>query len=153
LKLKRTDWRCIVDQVRYWDAMDLLENLEHEMEKARSGMLHYIFEIEPDTSLQLKSYEFTLSPRIQNMGRELRVEFDGMHNVNKDDVNVLIESGMLDVLVRYVSSDGRESLGRFVMRLPPGIDTEKCEAELSRGKLVICLRKAASAGKKKIEVK
>ncbi|MEM2839909.1 MAG: Hsp20/alpha crystallin family protein [Thermoplasmata archaeon] len=153
MKLKRTDWHCIVDQVRYWDAMDLLENLEQELEKARSGMLHYVFEIEPDTSLQLKSYEFTLSPRIRTVGRELRIEFDGMDRVNKNDVNISIESGMLDVLVRYVASDGRESVGRFLMRLPQGIDAETCEAELSKGKLVVCLKKAASPVRKKIEVK
>lgn len=152
MKLKRTDWHCIVDQVRYWDAMDLLDNLEHELEKARSGMLHYVFEIEPDTSLQLKSYEFALSPKIRDTGREVRIEFDGMHRVSKDDVNISIDSGMLDVLVRYFSPDNRESVGRFVMRLPLGIDVETCEAELSKGKLVICLKKTGT-GKKRISVK
>ena len=153
MKLKRTDWHNIVDQVRYWDAMDLLENLEQEMEKARSGMLHCVFEIEPDTSLQLKSYEFALSPRIRDTGRELRIEFGGMHRVSKEDVNISIESGMLDVLVRYFASDGRESVGRFVTRLPLEIDAETCEAELNKGKLVICLKKATGTTKKKIAVK
>lgn len=155
LRIRIMTWRNIPDQVRYWDAMDLLDNLEREMENARNGFLNCVFAQDSGFPIYSDEVEFVhLKPETQIKNDHLQLYFDELKGIEKDDIDISVEDGLFYVRVALGESSGKEVIGVFHMRVPPSFDVETCDAEMKEGKLVICMRKKEKkAGRKKVKVK
>ena len=155
MRIRIMTWRNIPDQIRYWDAMDLLDNLEQEMEKARSGYLHCVFLPGVNYPLYSEDVAFTqLKPEIRIKDDYLHLDFGELKDVEKDDINISLEDGIFHVRVILGEDSGKEIIGVFHMRVPPSFDPETCNAEMKNSKLSICMQKKdRKLSKRKIKVK
>jgi len=142
-------WRNIVDEIRYWDAIDLLRNLDDELENASRGFANCMFcsrahDREESDALLLK-------PEISVRDGRLELSFPDLEGVDKDDIDITIENGEILVNVRIEGEEGGTLFGWFRMKIPQDFDADTCEAEHKDGELRVCLvRRKPSASKKKI---
>lgn len=142
MKMRIVDWRGICDEVRYWDAMDFLRNLEDEMENARRGLVNWMFC--PGAEYPFMGEARTgmlLKPEITARNDHIEIAFPNLDEARKEDIDVEIEGRDLSVNVKIGGSGGKESLGWFRMRVPDDMDAEACEARHDGGILRICLRR------------
>ena len=151
--MKRTvvSWRNLCDEVRCWDAADLLSNLDDELENARRGYTNCLFCLRPSDD---EAGSLLLKPEILVKDDHLDIAFPDLRGADKDDIEVSIENGEIAVDVDMEKEDGGTLAGWFRMRIPPDFDAETCEAEHCKGILTIRLkRRAARAPRKKIKLK
>lgn len=150
MKLTVVNWRNICDEIRYWDAMDLLRNLDCELENANKGFANCLF---CSKSME-EGGRLLLTPDIAVHGDRMELSFPNLEGVDKDDIDVTIENGEISVNVELEGEDGKSLFGWFRMRIPQDFDADSCDAEHKGSALRICLkRKAPPPSKKKIKLK
>jgi HSP20 family molecular chaperone IbpA len=140
--MKSVRWCDIVDEVRYWDAVDLLRNLDDELERAGRGLANCVFH--PGHEYPYAGAgrgKILLKPEISKKDDHVEIDFPNLKHVRREDIDVEIEDRELRINVRKEKPDKGEVLGWFRMEIPEEFDAETCHAEHSEGKLKICLRK------------
>jgi len=155
LKLRTMVWRDLVEQVKYWDAIDLIDNFEEEMRHADSGLLHCIFcqGIENPYKVEISRGMVSLSPEIHTMENGIRLDFHDLHGLSKEDIEVSVDSDILSVTAEISDEAGNRFKGTFSMRIPYGLDPDSCDAEFDDGLLSIILSKSTSPKKRTISVR
>lgn len=156
LEIRKSNWKIILDEVKYWDALDLIRNFEVEMEKARNGLIHWFFSPImnfPSLSGQLNS--FILSPEIEETEDDIRISFPNLRGISREGIRVEINRNEFNVSIEINRDEGCKVIGWFRMHTPEGIDIETCTAELEGDFLRICLKRKTPLQKVKriIEIK
>lgn len=153
MSLKVIKWSDIVDEVRYWDAVDLLRNLDDELENAGRGLANCIFHPDRHYPYEADRGRILLKPEISKKNDRVEIEFPNLKNVRREDIDVEIEDRELRINVKKEKADKGEILGWFRMEIPEEFDAETCNAEHKGGSLKICLRKrTARPSKRRIKV-
>jgi hypothetical protein len=151
MKMTVVNWRNIVDEVRCWDAADLLHNLDDELENARKGFTNCLLCLKHGEE---EGAPLLLKPEISVRNDHLEISFSDLEGVEKDDIDVSIENGEILVNVEIENEEGGTSLGWFRMRIPHDFDGETCEAEHCDGTLTLLLRrKKKQPSRKNIKLK
>lgn len=151
LKFKVVNWRNLAEEARYWDALDLLRNLDEEMENARRGLTSCVFC--RDLADTETAGRILLKPEVLVEPDHLEITFPNLKNVRKEDIDVTTEDHELEVDVSLEKEDGKVVVGWFRMSIPQDYDAEACEAEHEKGSLKICLKKRVVPARKKIKLK
>lgn len=151
MRINRVDWRNLFEEVKYWDALDLLRNFEEEMENARNGLIHWMLspymqfpQLIEDRNTML------LTPEISEKEGGIEIDFPHLENVEKDDIDIEIVNSDLLVIVKFKKSKDEKIIGWLRLKIPDDMNLETCEAELTRGKLKICLKKKEDLVTRKI---
>ena len=142
MEIRKSNWKCIVDEVKYWDAIDLIRNFEEEMEKVRNGLIHWVFSPTmnfPSLSGQLNSH--ILSPEIEDTQEGIQITFTNLRGILREDVHIEIDDNEITVCIDIAQGEIEKLTGRFRMLIPADIDVETCNAELENDLLKICLRR------------
>lgn len=152
--MKSVRWCDIVDEVKYWDAVDLLRNLDDELERAGRGLASCVFH--PGQAYPYGGAgqeKVLLKPEISKKDDHVEIDFPNLKNVARKDIDVEVEGRELRINVK-VEKDGKSRVaGWFRMNIPDEFDAETCRAEHSGGCLKICLkRKAARPAKRRISI-
>lgn len=142
MKIQRINWYTLVDDVKYWDAVDLIRNFEEEMENMRNGLIHWM--LTPDMHFPTPSKRYDtklLEPRISEGEMGLEFNFPNLDKVKREDINIEIISN--ELLVTIVMNEGKEKniIGRFRIRIPDNFDARTCEAEFMEKELRIFLER------------
>jgi len=129
----------IVEQSKYWDAQDLLRNLEDEMRRLEQGLGHVIFD-SGGRPMTICVSPLPLTPKFEM--RERPEEFIltvHLPNVEKEDVRLYVNRDRIEV---------RAVLGRKICRpfylgvfTPWSVDSERARAELEDGILTVRAKK------------
>ena len=91
--LKVVRWCDIVDEVRYWDAIDLLKNLDDELENAGRGFASCIFHPGQDYPYAGAGRGKTLlKPEISKKNDHVEIRFPNLKNVQREE-NLQSSSG------------------------------------------------------------
>lgn len=129
----------IVEQSRYWDAQDLLRNLEDEMRRLEQGLGHFIFDSE-GRPMTICVSPLPLTPKFET--RERPEEFILMvhlPDVEKEDVRLYVNRNSIEV--RAVS--GQKTCRPLYLGVytPWSVDSERSKAEFDDGILTVRAKK------------
>lgn len=152
MRMKIVSWHNIVDEVRYWDAIDLLRNLDDELDNARRGLANCVFCHGENFPYPGEDQGVApLRPEIAERKGGIEIAFPELRGAKREDITVEVDDRELSVTARIAKTGGKGVLGRFRMVLPDGVDGETCHAEHKTDGLRICLkRKAAKPARRKI---
>ncbi|HDP96538.1 MAG TPA: Hsp20 family protein [Euryarchaeota archaeon] len=154
MEIRNCNWKCIVDEVKYWDAIDLIRNLEEEMEKVRNGLIHWVFSPTMNfPSLSGLPNTVLLSPEIRETEDGIQIAFSNLRGILHEDLTIEINDNELIVTVIIPQGESEKLLGQFKMHVPIDFDIESCDATLEHDSLKICLRRISPTKKAKKIVK
>lgn len=129
----------IVEMSRYWDAEDLLRNLDEEMRRLEQGMGHMIWDLEARPVTRCLNL-LPVSPKYETIDSEsefrVKVRLPG---VAKEDVNLQVHAGMIEL---YAPQEEKACRPFYMsIQTPRVLDPETTKTKLQRGVLEIAVRK------------
>lgn len=129
----------IVEMSQYWDAEDLLRNLDEEMQRLEQGMGHMIWDIEAKPVTRCLN-PLPVTPKYETTNSEaefkVRVRLPG---VAKEDIDLRVHAGMIELYARQAEKACRP----FYMSIdaPGTLDPETARMKLQKGFLEIVVLK------------
>ncbi len=136
---KHQKLKNIVEASRYWDAEDLLKNLEGEMQRMEQGLSHVIWDLENRPVTQCP-FPLPATPKFETDSTQdefnVKVTLPG---IRKEDITIRVAKDSVEVYARqedkicrpfYISVDSRAQL-----------DPDNVSSKLESGVLRISVRK------------
>lgn len=138
----------IVEQSKYWNAEDLLRNLEDEMRRLEQGLGHVIFDSEGRPVTMCVS-PLPMTPKFETKrdGDEFTVKAH-LPGVEKDDLRLAVERD--SIVVRGIS--GKKNCRPYYLSVdtPWSVDSESAQVKFEAGILTV---KAKKLKKTRVPVK
>jgi len=154
MRIRQMDWRHLCDEVRYWDATDLLSNFQEEMENVRTGLIHWM--LKPCSSFPIAPEsvcDMMLPPEVSESEGGVEFIFPGMEKVERDDIWIEIMDDELILKISKKVDEGEVAHHYSRLSIPDDLNRETCEATISQGKLKISFERRKTFKKRQVPIK
>jgi len=127
--------RDLVEESRFWNAQDMLRNLEEEMERLERGLGHIIFDAEGKPVTRCVS-PLPMTPKFEakDEGETFRLKVN-LPGVEKEDIRLFVERRSIEA--RAVSGQRICRPYYVIVDSPWDLDPENAEVKFEDGVLTV----------------